>query len=1100
MRRHLLGTDDFKKKRQTALEAVELSFASYESRAIVYLETMIGPAIKAKIPDRKKKLSSNDKVELQEFQRQCLGAIGVLVSGGLKEIISSKYLLPDEKWTFFEKLCAQWRDEIVPMIRQHPIFRGEIYEPKSDDAKSLMAMIQATTYGLVNMFALMHRQYVMQYIDINPVERMPEGDKLIISECLALYLKIVSSSERLIKCSEELRFPYADREKIWATLYEIEPDNERLIWFEKNGEVTLYPAWWEASATLSDRWGRYIELEFKGDTELFYASEHSQLMSDLSRIERMPLLSSSFDVFDYLKIMKYFSHNLAKIIVKSEQDTNYSFAWALRLRQLTQKVIMQFHDVFNDECEFYRDSENRSTVDKIFSDLSKAVSMIDREGRVTWPSEYFTAQASIADVWQQCTGVLGYKDYQSLMTSRACLVTHHLTWTSFEARWERQYTGDVLDPTVQASIKKDLDACKNAILTRLECLDDLSEQERADYRRILETYAAKYKDEQLITLLESTTRQLNTSMLPTIWKKALCLHIDKSKFYRQPAIVRFITPENYAFNNHEMKALMAEGAVELIKLQEGGFIKYDPHLLRRLHEVTELFLCTRFSRLNMAGVFIASLKDEIHKKNETYYSDDALPRKDMWLAQASQRLSRLHGGSMIEFSSKPWVESKLTLKGYSELSLSGKRLLVRVIYHRLQMYYDDVDAQYSSVRFQMADKQVWLQIAFSYIRECRFITDEDNQLCDKLQILILKFDQQGNYRPISTRVPRRSVVINPEDSYENRVLIWKCSEEYVRIYMQNYQSFKEVPEKPLRLHLGRIYLYSQDPVLYLLRYDSSSALHSAPMNIEDIYQAFTDTLRLDRALVNGWMVSAMQEGAMLRGLMVDDMSALFLDDEMFDVFVEMTRYISAQHLELSSFYLAYLIFLLIDPAFDEMTAVKVLALSVCRQYLFQRDDTLDVLAVASQYPGFEAYFGALNVEHVEDRVNQLLKQCYAEINDKNTHFSDYQEAMLDVIDFKSLGLEAGAGLLFDECRDLTKMASYAESLLTLLGMSKRAIIDAEWERLKSGDSCDWSKARLFVRRPHTPSSSTSCCMQLDSLQAGSSDMTSRSLTATGSGK
>lgn len=1052
MRRHLPVSEGFHIKSQETRERVKQEIESLAGRANTYLKTMIGPAICRMFPKNKLALTAEDKAIIQDFQRNCLGAVGKLVSDAIDGIISSKYIMPEDQWVLIMQVCHAWQETIVPLIQRDPIFRGEIYELSGSHSSRLATMVQQSAYGLVSVFALTQKAIVMKYTDLGQIDEMHDADKHILKGCFQLYLEIIYQSERLIKHAEASRFPVSDRQKIWTVLRKLDPANEALIWFEKTGEVTLYPEWWEASASLSDRWSRYVSLEYSRDYNAFYVSQDEKLSRDFLAINEMEDISL-FDTFDYLQLMKCLKACMAKLIADVEKSCHQNSVLALQLRGLAQKAIMQFYLVFNEENDFYEAGDQREAADSLYRDLSKAIGMVDRAGRVAWPDSFYTARISIADVWKKYFTVLGFKTYEEFIASNTRLVVRHVTWEMFEKRWEMLYAvgGKELADDEKHTLEKDLKACVDAISIRLDVCDVLSDEIRQDYRRILETYVSRYKDNDIVRLLERTTQYLRESLVSKIWQRELCKHTHSISFYRQQAIIDFIHERNYRFQDHAIKAMMAEGSVELLKAHNAGLIELKDNERIRFYNVLQLFLTTHFSKDPLVGIEVQSLKQSVYTLLDcTVFG--VVPREDRWLTQARQCLARRYYDSIYVFSEDKLSNAQLTISGYQQLSMAGKRLLAHVILYRLEIYCQDVEQQRLAIRYVDDNRQAWLKIAFRYIQEHRFLSDEDDVLYESLRQIIKKLDSLGEHgvkKPGSIRMSHMSA---QKGTYEHRILLWKNSEIYLNVFITNSVRFKEVPIPELAKHLKQVYLSSHDPELISLRDDW--------LDSDELCQKLIDNAGLGQQLVHGWLVEAMQESVMLRSFMTDDLLALFRDESMFEHFLKMSDYMSSLHLSKSSFYMAYLLFWVISPATEEISSATLCVLVIFRQFIYQRHDVMDgLLDVAFSFPGFYAYFNALGHENIATQVNTLMQALHEQLSLPDVSFDTYQNNVIDFgINFKAMGLEGGAKALFAECSDESKAADYALSLLSVMGLSNKLGIKEEWDRLARGD---WRCMTLF---------------------------------------
>lgn len=1031
MRRDLTQSAEFEEKRHIALTSVKADVLNLKKRADTYLELF-----------KSKYSSTKDKAELQVVQCQCVGAVGNLVSGSIDSIISSLYLLPADRHTLIELACEQWTDHILPKILNDPLFKGQVYEMNQQPGEFLVPMLQAQAHGLVPVFAFMSKDIILSFIEDEQFDlaKLTKNEQHLIKRCLGYYLKLVRQNERLVKDSSIRHYPFERRARWWRILYEIDPRHKELKWFEQDGRVYPFPDWWEHSTSLSDRWARYVELEYDNDYEAFYLSQHEQLAGDLQAyVDRSAF--SRLDEFDYQQLMRCIKARLSQAVRASAVESQVSILDEnlLLLRTIGQNCIICFADTFHDENEFYQDTDNRDGVDLLKRDLSYLTGLITRQGRVEWPAEYWSEKISIAAVWQQVYHPLGFESYERFVLSNHPLVTEHLIWGNFEARWERQYPcdGGALESDAKKSLAQDFRAIVDAIMSRLKQREDLAEFIRIDYRHILETYVGRYPDANITQLLEHSDQYLQPDPLAKAWVTSLCEAGRADVFYRDPDVISELTPENYRTHSHDLKAMMVEGVLVVLKAHDNGHLVLSQTKRQQLVDVLTDFMVTTFTKNLMNGIDIKGLKVEASTYLAQLKSDGT---QDDWLLQANARLLRMHSEFVYRLAHDEWVDQALSLSFYQQLSSQSKHLIAQLICYRLNSYYDDLEQGYAVVSYQDHDRRAWLDIAFDFIKTCRFLSGADDQLIERLKTIILRLNAAGSHIYKRPRVTRLSFLNAHTQSYSQRCQQWHCSEQFLVIALKNFGRLSGIKETDdfadLGQHFKRVVNASLDAELVLLRDDA--------VNLEKLDAELGEIVSKKR--VNQWYVEAVSEKMMVNALGVDVVSTWLLKDDVIDQFMLMMPFIAPSSIQNASFYAACLINLLVNEAVDPGAPVCLVALLVLNQLRGNAERVFDgVLEAAKQFPGFEQYFSSLSLESVSTHVSHIAKVWDILLSKYDYESERLKNVLLDFgVDVDLLGLSASFESLVLNLNNQVKQADYVNELKQLLGATT---IDEEWANL-----------------------------------------------------
>lgn len=1031
MRRDLTQKSEFEARHQAALAAVKLDVTNLQKRAKTYLDSFI-----------KQYKAVKDADVLCDVQRQCVGAVGNLVAGSIDSIISSLYLLPADRHRLIELACEQWTDRILPKILNDQLFKGQVYEMNQQPGEFLAPMLQAQAHGLVPVFAFMSKGIILKFIEDEQFDlaKLTKDEQRLIKKCLGYYLKLVRQNERLVKDSSIRHYPFEQRAHWWRILYEIDPSYKELKWFEQDGRVYPFPEWWERSTGLSDRWARYVELDYNSDYKSFYLSQHEQLARDLQAYVDKSAFSR-LDEFDYQQLMRCIKARLSQAVRASAAESQAPIfdKDLLQLRTIGQNCIICFADTFHDDSEFYQDADNHDGVDLLKRDLSYLTGLITKQGGIAWPAEYWSENISIAAVWQQVYHSLGFEAYEEFVLSNHPLVTRHLMWSNFELRWERQYPSDggVLDDDAKKSLAQDFRAIVDAIISRLKQRQDHAEAILIDYRHILETYVGYYPDADITQLLENSDQYLQPDPLAKAWVTALCEADRADEFYKDTSIVSGLTPENYRTHSHDLKAMMAEGALIVLKAHDRKHLMLSTVQRPQLVGVLTTFMGTSFTKNLMNGVDIRQLKIDVSTYLTALKADNT---QDSWLQQANARLLRMHGGFIYRLAHDAWVDQALSLSFYQQLSSQSKRLIAQLICDRLNLYYDDLERGYTVVSYQDHDRRAWLDIAFNFIKAYRFISDGDDQLAKRLKTIILKLNVGGSHTNKRPRVTRLSFLNANTESYGQRCQQWYGSEQFLGISIKNFtrlSGIKEVDDfADLGRHFKRVVNASLDAELVLLRDDA--------VNLEKLHEALGKIVTKER--VNQWYVEAISEKMMMNALGVDMVSTWLLEDIIIDQFMTMTPFMIPNFIQNSPFYAASLINLLVSEELNSDSPICLVALLVLNQLGDCERHAVDsLLDAAKRFPGFEQYFSSLSLGSVSSRISYVIEAWDSLLREYDYQAERLKNVLLDFgVDVDLLGLSASFESLVLDLNSQVKQADYVSKLKKLVGVTT---IDEEWASL-----------------------------------------------------
>ena len=818
----------FSEKRSSAFSWVEGDIEGFPKRTQTYINNSAEKIeiLKTQLENNPQKLAE----EIKKLQSDTIGAMSNLINGAIKGILNAKYFLPRDRKSLISEITQKWH-ELVDSTNKNVLFDTKIPYVFNYEQKDLLSDIIDHEFLKIEYNFYLSNHPVL----LDEINKIASGEqkkiKPHIKEAIECRLKYVKTQTYIDDPSEaDTPFDSEHIATLLLALSKIDHEHKQLLWFEKNGSINPYPSWWISNSTYSEHWKRVIKLEFDGDCESFFLSDHDllhQIIRHVNSYENKHFLDILDDA-SFIMIGKFINtyfFNYINSAKKGEQNIGF----ALEGRKETYNFAKKF-------CVAW---SNHLDIDEpeLQSSITNHITALNEDGTFIWSEAYFNGGIPIQHSWERQYQLCGYESINDFMKSQCPLVLRNLSVD----RYNKALSDSILseDAEIANSAKYDLIYIAQAAYLQLQKEDYPNKEPLIE---IIKLHTDSHENILMIDYLEKHDSCGNFDSIPEVWANHLPKYKNINRLYLSDEIDDAIDVNTYESYSYNSKVSIAEAAItrlsHTLKNQiDFSNVCYTATQIDCYLQIAKLFVSTQFYKDFTNGINIKNLKNQAKALlNQTY--TDITTKFDTLTFEIADALMRQYDFSWEKLAIDERWSTFLLRDNFEKHCLDSRIYLAKIALTRLMS---------KEVKYSKQQRIVLMDLAFAGLRAYRNCSDAP-------PCFVEDFDDSATEYLLTLDHNASPAIKHRRDSHrESKMLFYVSSSFKTRI--QQYHGFTRLfLECPITT-LDESIIQKHVTILYLASIDENlCTLSSEPIDINPIIGVLTKEFGPEK--VNLWLVQA----------------------------------------------------------------------------------------------------------------------------------------------------------------------------------------------------------------------------------------------------